>query len=57
MHSAVLAVLRDPAVTARLREVGFDPVGVDGSGFAKLFDRTVEIFAGIANERSIAAGD
>ena len=57
IHSAMLAVLRDPAVAARLRELGFDPVGLDGAGFAKLFDRTVETFAGIANERNIAAGD
>ena len=57
MHSAVLAVLRDPAVAARLRELGFDPVGLDGAGFARLFDRTVETFVGIANERNIAAGD
>jgi tripartite-type tricarboxylate transporter receptor subunit TctC len=57
VHTAVLAVLKDPAVAARLRELGFDPVGLDGAGFAKLFDRTVETFAGIAAERNIAAGD
>ena len=53
----MLAGVRDTAVTARLRELGFDPVGLDGAGFARLFDRTVETFAGIANERNIAAGD
>ena len=36
IHSAMLAVLKDPAVAARLRELGFDPVGLDGAGFAKL---------------------
>jgi tripartite-type tricarboxylate transporter receptor subunit TctC len=57
IHAATIAVLKDPAVVARLRELGFDPVGLDGAGFAKLFDRTVETFAGIAAERNIAAGD
>ncbi len=57
VHAAVLAVLKDPAVAARLRELGFDSVGLDGAGFARLFDRTVETFAGIAAERNIAAGD
>jgi tripartite-type tricarboxylate transporter receptor subunit TctC len=57
IHAAVLAVLNDPAVAARLRELGFDPVGLDGAGFARLFDRTVETFAAIAAERNIAAGD
>lgn len=57
VHSAMLAVLKDPAVVARLRELGFDPVGLDGADFAKLFDQTVETFAGIASERNIAAGD
>jgi len=56
-HAALLAVLKDQAVAARLRELGFDPVGLDGAEFAKLFDRTVETFAGIAAARSIAAGD
>jgi tripartite-type tricarboxylate transporter receptor subunit TctC len=57
VHAAVLAVLKDPAVAARLRELGFDPVGLDGTGFARLFDRTVDTFAGIAAERNVAAGD
>ncbi len=56
-HSALLAVLRDKAVIARLADLGFDPVGADGRAFAQLFDRTVDTFAGIARERNIAAGD
>jgi hypothetical protein len=44
-------------VLARLRDLGFDPVGLDGEGFTRLFDRTVETFAGIAGERNIATGD
>lgn len=56
-HTALLAVLRDQAVIARLADLGFDPVGADGKTFAQLFDRTVDTFAGIARERNIAAGD
>lgn len=57
IHAAMLAVLKEPAVVARLRDLGFDPVGLDGAGFAQLFDRTVETFASIAAERNIAVGD
>jgi tripartite-type tricarboxylate transporter receptor subunit TctC len=56
-HAALLAVLRDGAVIARLADLGFEPVGTDGRGFAELFDRTVGTFAGIARERNIAAAD
>ncbi len=56
-HAAVLAVLQDQVVIARLADLGFDPVGLDGKGFGQLFDRTVDTFAGIARERNIAAGD
>ena len=50
-------MLKDKAITDRLAELGFDPVGLDGQEFAKLFDSTVDTFAGIARERNIAAGD
>ncbi|TAJ96279.1 MAG: tripartite tricarboxylate transporter substrate binding protein [Reyranella sp.] len=56
-HNAVLAVLQDRAVIARLADLGFDPVGADGKVFGRLFDETVDTFAGIARERDIAAGD
>lgn len=56
-HAAVLAVLQDKAVIERLADLGFAPVGLDGKGFGQLFDRTVDTFAGIAQERNIAAGD
>ena len=42
---------------ARLADLGFDPVGADGKAFGRLFDRTVDTFAGIARERNIASGD
>jgi tripartite-type tricarboxylate transporter receptor subunit TctC len=57
VHAATLAVLKDPAVAERLRDLGFEPVGLDGAGFSGLFDRTVETFASIAAERNISAGD
>ncbi|WP_425069805.1 Bug family tripartite tricarboxylate transporter substrate binding protein [Reyranella sp.] len=56
-NAAVLAVLQDKAVIARLADLGFDPVGADGKAFGRLFDQTVDTFAGIARERNIAAGD
>jgi len=56
-HAALLGVLQDKAVIARLADLGFDPLGADGQAFAQLFDRTVGTFAGIARERNIAAGD
>ena len=54
---ALQTVLRDKAVTGRLAELGFDPVGLDGKEFGKFFDSTVDTFAGIAKERNIASGD
>jgi len=57
VHTAVTAVLKDPAIVARLRDLGFEPVGGDGEAFAKLFDETVRTFGDIANDRQIAAGD
>ena len=56
-HAALLGVLQDKAVIARLADLGFDPLGADGRAFAQLFDRTVGTFVGIARERNIAAGD
>ena len=56
-HAALLAVLQDKAVIARLADLGFDPLGADDKAFAQLFDRTVDTFASIARERNIAAGD
>lgn len=55
LHTALLAVLKDPAVIERLRTLGFDPVGLDGVGFGKLFEQTITTFAGIAAERGITA--
>ena len=57
IHTAATAVLKDPGIVARLRELGFEPVGLDGAAFARLFDETVKTFADIASERQIAAGD
>ena len=55
LHTALLAVLKDPAVIDRLQTLGFDAVGLDGAGFAKLFEQTITTFAGIAAERGINA--
>jgi tripartite-type tricarboxylate transporter receptor subunit TctC len=57
VHAAVLAVLKDATVAARLRDLGFEPAGLPQAAFAQLFDHTVGIFADIATERQIAAGD
>jgi tripartite-type tricarboxylate transporter receptor subunit TctC len=57
VHAAATAVLKDPAIIARLRDLGFEPVGLDGAAFVRLFDETVRTFAEIATERQIAAGD
>jgi hypothetical protein len=53
----VTTVLKDPAIVARLHDLGFEPVGGDGAAFARLFDETVKTFADIATERQIVAGD
>ena len=55
LHVALLAVLKNTAVINRLQILGFDMVGLDGAGFAKLFEQTVTTFAGIATERGINA--
>jgi tripartite-type tricarboxylate transporter receptor subunit TctC len=57
VNSAVTTVLKDPAIVARLHDLGFEPVGGDGAAFARLFDETVKTFADIATERQIVAGD
>lgn len=57
LHEAIVAALREPTVAGRLRDLGFEPVGADGAAFARLFDDTVSIFADIATDRQIAAGD
>jgi tripartite-type tricarboxylate transporter receptor subunit TctC len=57
VHHAVVAALGDPVVSARLRDLGFAPVGLADQAFARLFDDTVRTFADIATERQIAAGD
>ena len=57
MHAAVTSVLKDAAIVARLRDLGFEPVGGDGAAFARLFDETVRTFADIASDRQIVAGD
>ena len=53
LHAATLAVLADPKVIERLAGLGFDPVGLDGTRFAELFDQTITTFAGIAAEKGI----
>lgn len=53
IHAATAAVLKEASVVERLRGLGFDPVGLDGAGFARLFDQTVATFASIAAEREI----
>jgi tripartite-type tricarboxylate transporter receptor subunit TctC len=57
VHAAIVAVLREEGVVARLRDLGFEPVGLDGAAFARLFDDTVKTFAEIASERQIVAGE
>lgn len=57
VHAALTAILKDPAIVVRLRDLGFEPVGGDGAAFARLFDETVRTFGDIANDRQIVAGD
>ncbi|WP_170920902.1 tripartite tricarboxylate transporter substrate binding protein [Enhydrobacter aerosaccus] len=57
VHAAVLAALNDASVAVRLRELGFDPIGLGGAEFAKLFDSTIGKFAGIVADRQIVARD
>lgn len=57
VHKAAAAALADPVVIGRLGDLGFAAVGLDGAGFSRLFDHTVEVFANIATERQIVAAD
>ena len=57
VHAATVASLKDAAVAQRLGDLGFDPVGLGGAGFGRLFDDTVRTFAAIAAERQIVAGE
>ncbi len=44
IHAAATAVLKESATIERLRILGFDPAGLDGAAFGKLFDQTVATF-------------
>jgi tripartite-type tricarboxylate transporter receptor subunit TctC len=55
--AATLLALKDSNVVARLQDLGFDPAGLDGAAFGRLFDETVRTFADIVTDRQIAAGD
>lgn len=57
VYAATLAALADPVVSQRLHDLGFDPIGLGGAQFGKLFDDTIRIFAGIVAERQIIARD
>ena len=57
VRAAATAALKDPAVAARLQDLGFSAVGLDGAAFGRLFDDTVKTFADIATERQIVAGE
>jgi tripartite-type tricarboxylate transporter receptor subunit TctC len=57
VHAAATAALKESAVVERLRDLGFEAEGLGGETFGQLFDRTIEVFANIAAERQIAAGD
>jgi tripartite-type tricarboxylate transporter receptor subunit TctC len=56
IHAATATVLKEAPVIERLRGLGFDPVGLDGAGFGRLFDQTIATFANIAAEREITIG-
>ena len=53
VHAAITAVPKEEGVAARLRDLGFEPVGLDGAAF----DDTVRTFAETASERQIVAGE
>jgi tripartite-type tricarboxylate transporter receptor subunit TctC len=57
IHAATVAALKDVGVSARLRDLGFEAVGLADPAFGRLFDDTVKTFADIATERQIAAGE
>jgi len=57
IHAAVVAALGDSGVVERLHDLGFDPAGLDGPAFGRLFDETVRTFADIGTERQIVGGE
>jgi tripartite-type tricarboxylate transporter receptor subunit TctC len=57
VHEAVVSSLKEPAVIERLSGLGFEPAGLDGAAFTRLFDDNVRTFAEIASDRQIVAGD
>src|SRR5205807_977852 len=57
VHTAIAAALQEEGVRVRLRDLGFEPVGLEGAAFARLFNDTVKTFAEIASERQIVAGE
>ncbi|NKC32395.1 Bug family tripartite tricarboxylate transporter substrate binding protein [Falsiroseomonas selenitidurans] len=56
LHQAVLAVLAERAVQAKLALLGFYPSGLGPAAFTARFDNTIETFAAIARERGITVG-
>jgi hypothetical protein len=47
----------EATVASRLADLGFEPIGLDGAAFRRLFDDTVRTFAEIATERNSAASE
>lgn len=57
VHAATAGALKDATVASRLGDLGFEPLGLDGTAFGRLFDDMGRSFADIATERNIAASE
>jgi tripartite-type tricarboxylate transporter receptor subunit TctC len=53
--TALVAILREPETQARLRAIGFEPVGTDAAAFDRFYGTEVKRWADFVKERGIKA--
>jgi tripartite-type tricarboxylate transporter receptor subunit TctC len=55
LSTALVAILREPETQARLRAIGFEPIGTDAAAFDRFYRAEVRRWADFVKERGIKA--
>ncbi len=55
LSTALVAILREPETQARLRAIGFEPIGTDAAAFDRFYRAEVKRWADFVKERGIKA--
>jgi tripartite-type tricarboxylate transporter receptor subunit TctC len=56
LSSALVSIAKDPATQARLRTVGFEPIGKDAAEFAQLYRADIKRWTDFVKERGLREG-